>query len=66
MDRAVQRASISAASELVGHPVGAQPGGVQDLVGVDVADPGDHVLVEQQRLERAVPRPQQPAQHAAA
>ena len=34
-----------------GDALGVQLGGVQDLVGVDVADAGDHVLVEQQRLE---------------
>ena len=42
------------------RPVGAEPGGVQDLVAVDVADAGDDVLVEQQRLQ--LPRP---AEHAA-
>ena len=38
-----------------------EAGGVEDLVGVDVADPGDHVLVEQQRLELRRPA----AQHGA-
>ena len=32
--------------------VGVQASDVEDLVGVDVADPGDHVLVEEQRLEQ--------------
>ena len=62
MDGGVQ-APLGGRAELVGHAIGAQPRLVQDLVGVDVADPGDHVLVEQQRLEQAVPRAQQPAQH---
>ena len=34
-------------------PIRSESGGVQDLVGVDVADPGDHVLVEEERLEPA-------------
>ncbi len=45
----------------VGGPQGAecprrmQAGLEQDLIGVNVADPGDHVLTQQQRLERAPP-----------
>ena len=35
---------------------------MEDLVGVDVADPGDHVLVEEQRLEPHRSAPQERAQ----
>ena len=35
---------------------------MEDLVGVDVADPGDDVLVEQQRLERTSSGTERPPQ----
>ena len=34
------------------RPLGMDPGPEQDLVGVDVADPGQHLLVHQGRLDR--------------
>ena len=37
--------------EAAGRAVEPQPGRVQHLVRVDVAQPGDGVLVQQQRLE---------------
>ncbi len=54
MDRVVQAAYVGGLQG-VGQPVGAQPRSVQDLVAVDVADPGDHMLVEQQRLQLPCP-----------
>src|SRR3954469_1088935 len=41
--------------QLVAHVVVAEPGVVEDLVGVDVADPGDELLVHQRGLELHVP-----------
>ena len=38
-----------------GGPVGGDPGPVEHLVGVDVAEPGQEPLVEQQRLDRHGP-----------
>ena len=35
----------------VGQPVGAETSSMKDLVAVDVADSGDHVLIEEQRLQ---------------
>ena len=61
----VSTASVSTSRTVVqvGHVVGleaagqaerARPGGVQDLVGVRVADPGDEPLVAEQPLELLV------------
>ena len=47
-----------------GGPQRMEPRGPQRLVGVDVADPGDERLVEQERLEPALP-PAQPAPEVA-
>jgi hypothetical protein len=48
-------------TERRGHTIVAQSGTVEDFVGIDVADAGDGVLIEQQCLQVAPP----PAQDAA-
>jgi hypothetical protein len=39
------------------NSIRAEFGIVQDLVGIDVADTGDHMLIEQQRFQRSLRRP---------
>ena len=46
-----------------GRPVEAQPGRVQHLVGVDVAEAGDGLLVEQDALDRTGPVAQAGPEH---
>ena len=53
VDRPVQSADLPGGQGR-GDAIGPQSGEVQRLVAVDVADPGDDVLVEQQGLELAV------------
>ena len=44
---------ILSGGQAAGGPVEAQTGGVEDLIGVDVAEAGQQVLVEQPGLEWA-------------
>ena len=50
---ASRRAPILSGGRAAGGPVEAQTGGVEDLIGVDVAEAGQQVLVEQPGLEWA-------------
>jgi hypothetical protein len=61
VNRLVQTAFRSGAQR-IGQPIGTQPGFVKNLVGVNVADSGDHVLVEQQGLDLTPPTPHQGAE----
>ena len=50
--------AISASSEVADRLKRMKPAAVEDLVGVDVADTGEHRLVHQQRLESPATTPQ--------
>ena len=56
-DRLVEAALVGRAQR-AGRPQRMEPRRPQRLVGVDVADPGEEGLVEQERLEPALPPPQ--------
>ena len=43
---------VCARVERTGCPARMDPGPEQGLIGIDVADPGDPPLVQQQRLDR--------------
>ena len=52
VDDRVRQAFVLVGRQRPGGPEGMDPGPEQGLVGVDVPDPGDHALVEQECLDR--------------